>query len=455
MDQKLYDGKNDAQFASPYIDVDEWRELPVAHRYVHGGFQETLSRFCLYYPAKDKFKGRFFQKLAPVQGPEDDAQRQTGEEDMISFSILHGAYYVETNMGGMVNGGGDDTLVYRCSAQAAEFSRKLAMEMYDCDRPYGYVFGGSGGGFKTMSCAENTIGIWNGAAPFVIGSPVAMPNVFTVRAHAMRLLRHKLPRIVDALEPGGGDPYEGLTKEEADALTEATNMGFPLRTWCVYHTIGEGALPVLTPAVNAMDPSYYEDFWKLPGYLGTVENGSAVRDRIRMETTISEILTPEGGLKGVGDSIDKTNAYGVDEAWKNQMNKAVRLPYFRLAEFPESDPYLKGLKLMFLSGALSGEAFAVEWIRDKIFTVDNSMDSRDLPALLDNADVGNRVLLDNSDYIALQTYHRHQVPGKEFSAWDQFRDENGQPIYPQRPFLVGTDYCSGRSRRHSERNAPL
>lgn len=443
MEQKLYDGKNDAQFERPYVDVDEWREAPVRHRYVHGGFEGTQSRFCFYYPRRDEYKGRFFQKLAPVQGPEDDAQRQEGGEDMISFSVLHGAYYVETNMGGIVNGGGDDTLIYRCSAQSAELSRRLAVEMYGCGRPYGYVFGGSGGGFKTISCAENTIGIWDGAVPFVIGSPVAMPNVFTVRAHAMRLLRHKLPQIVDAIEPGGGDPFEGLTPEEAEALKEATAMGFPLRTWCVYHTIGEGALPVVTPAVNALDPSYYEDFWKLRGYLGTVENGSAVRDRIRMETTISEILTPEGILKGVGDSVDETNAYGVDEAWKNQLNKAIRLPYLRLDEFLQDDPYLKGLKIRFLSGALTGETFSVQWIRDAIITIDNSTDTRDLAVMLEKAHIGDRVLLDNSDYIALQTYHRHQVPGREYGAWDQFRDEHGKPIYPQRPFLVGPIIAQG------------
>lgn len=437
MERELYDGKNDMQFAKPFVDQDEWRTTPVPHRYVHGGYEGTETRFCFYYPGKDDYKGRFFQKLAPVQGPEDDAQRQEGEEDMISFSVLHGAYYVETNLGGIVNGGGDDTLVYRCSAQAAELSRKLAMEMYDCDRPYGYVFGGSGGGFKTMSCAENTIGIWDGAVPFVIGSPVAMPNVFTVRAHAMRLLRHKLPMIVDALEPGGKDPYDGLNEEEAAALKEATDMGFPLRTWCVYNTIGEGALPVLTPAVNALDPAYYEDFWKLPGYLGTVENGSALRDRISMETSITEILTSGGILKGVGDSIDEKNAYGVDEAWKNQMNKAIRLPYLRLSDFPKDDPYLKGLKIKFLSGALADQSFAVQWIRNTIITIDNSMDPRDLVTLLEKVNVGDRVRLDNSDYIALQTYHRHQVPGKEYSAWDQFRDENGSPIYPQRPFLAG------------------
>jgi len=47
------------------------------------------------------------------------------------------------------------------------------------------------------------------------------------------------------------------------------------------------------------------------------------------------------------------------------------------------------------------------------------------------------VLLDNSDYIAIQTYHRHQVPDASYHCFDQFRDTDGTPLYPQRPFLTG------------------
>lgn len=56
---------------------------------------------------------------------------------------------------------------------------------------------------------------------------------------------------------------------------------------------------------------------------------------------------------------------------------------------------------------------------------------------------GDEVILDNSDYLALQTYHRHQVPTIDYNVWDQFRDEHGEPIYPQRPFLVGPAIAHG------------
>lgn len=75
----------------------------------------------------------------------------------------------------------DVTLVYRASAAVALYSRVKAAELFGPHRPYGYIYGGSGGGFKTMSFMDNTTGIWDGAVPFVIGTPVAIPNVFTAR----------------------------------------------------------------------------------------------------------------------------------------------------------------------------------------------------------------------------------------------------------------------------------
>ena len=50
---------------------------------------------------------------------------------------------------------------------------------------------------------------------------------------------------------------------------------------------------------------------------------------------------------------------------------------------------------------------------------------------------GDAVEVDNRGYLAAQTYHRHQVPTPDFAAWDQYRDADGSPLYPQRPLLLG------------------
>ncbi len=68
---------------------------------------------------------------------------------------------------------------------------------------------------------------------------MAIPNVFTVRMYAMRVLNDKFPQIIDALEPGGsGDMYAGFNEEEKAALQEVTSMGFPPKSWFGYKDNG-------------------------------------------------------------------------------------------------------------------------------------------------------------------------------------------------------------------------
>ena len=107
----------------PYVDVDEWREVPVRHRYVHGGFAGTDTRFSMYFPPADRYEGRFFQHITPVPDSEHLAQEATGEQDRIGFSISSGGYFLETNGGGASGRPGssvDPTIAaYRANAAAA------------------------------------------------------------------------------------------------------------------------------------------------------------------------------------------------------------------------------------------------------------------------------------------------------------------------------------------------
>ncbi len=76
--------------------------------------------------------------------------------------------------------GSDDDRATARSAAVARYSRIVAAEMYGEHRPYGYVYGGSGGAFKTISCFENTTDVWDGAVPFVGAD---------ADEHAVRVLR--------------------------------------------------------------------------------------------------------------------------------------------------------------------------------------------------------------------------------------------------------------------------
>jgi len=67
----------DPLYVEPFVDVDEWRDEPVRHRYVHGGFTDTDLRFSLYFPPPERYEGRFLQPVMHIAGDENVAL--TGE----------------------------------------------------------------------------------------------------------------------------------------------------------------------------------------------------------------------------------------------------------------------------------------------------------------------------------------------------------------------------------------
>ncbi len=432
------DVTQDSLFGEPYIDVDEWRDAPVRHRYVHGGFSGTDTRFSFYFPPPEQYQGRFFQYITPVPIGETLSQGASGEEDKIGFSIASGAYFIETNGGGSAATifGGDPTIgAYRANAATARYSRTVAAQMYGPHRPYGYAFGGSGGAYRTIGGMENTDGVWDGAVPYVVGSPMAIPNVFSVRMHAMRVLKDKFPQIVDALEPGGsGDMYAGLNAEEVEALREVTRMGFPPLSWFGHETMGMQAFPVLYQGIVMADRSYFdEDFWTTPGYLGADPPESLLDARIRHTTRIRRgIPGAEAAATGLTVPLSDQERATADLAWRSLgQEEGTRPVAFQLEDaLPPVD--LLGADLVVESGAAAGRTLLLtEGSGDKVVLGPTD------PSALVGIEPGDEIRIDNSNFLAAQTYHRHQVPGPEYAVWDQFRDAHGDPLYPQRPMLLG------------------
>lgn len=423
----------DPQFQTPFIDVDEWRDAPVRHRYVHGGFTGTDLLFSYYFPPEERYEGRFFQPILAMSGTEHafGSGMLAGMGASIDFAIENGAYMVESNLGRTNPFPGDDPTVtgYRASAAAAEHSRVVATEMYGEHRPYGYVYGGSGGGFKTISCLESTNGVWDGAVPFILGSPMSLPNVFSIQAHAMRILWDKFPQINDAIAPGGtGDMYAGLTAEERDALAEVTRMGFPPRAWFNYQRIANGYTGVWSVLGDNMikyDPEYFEDFWTVPGYLGANPTESLTAARVQHQATVVRpILIQEGQELGLplAMAIART---------ESMADVPVAL---QLSDVPAG--MLRGSMLSITSGQAAGGNFWVIDVVDDIVVVGvGEAHFQDTIGIVP----GDEIVIDNSVYLAFQTYHRHQVH-PDYRVWDQFCVD-GQPIYPQRPNTIGARFA--------------
>jgi hypothetical protein len=437
----------DTIFSYPFIDKDEWRDNPVRHRYVHGGFEGTGTRFSFYFPPEEQYEGRFFQYITPFPDNENLSQGAKGAEDKIGFSIASGAYFIETNGGGPTDFTkpqvySDPTIgAFRANAASAQFSRVVATKIFGGGRPFGYAFGGSGGAYRTVGGIENTEGVWDGVVPYVLGSPMAIPNVFTVRMHAMRVLHDKFPQIIDALEPGGsGDMYAGLTQEEREALTEVTRMGFPPQSWFGYKTMGIHGFLVLYQSVVAADRKYFdEDFWKVRGYLGTDHPESLLNSRLKKETRIKAGISLDQAVSlGLAQQLSERERGTADAAWKSIGGQEGGMPVaFQLGD-QLPDVNFMGGDLVIISGKAAGKTLQLTRVdEDKVV-----LGPAD-PSVLVLIKAGDDVLVDNSNFLAVQTYHRHQVPDKEFYVWDQFRDSNGNPIYPQRPMLLGPMFTRG------------
>lgn len=439
MQREVYDAKSDPVWAKPYIDKEEWMEAENC-LYVHGGFEGTDLKFSFFYPKKEEYKGRFFQYLPPVQGPEDAAIGRKGMENRIAFAIKHGAYFVESNMAckpfAPIR---DPKIIYKSCAAAAEYSREVAVRLFGEHRPFGYLYGGSGGSYKTISCIENT-DTWDGAAPYVNGTPYSIPYTFTLRTHAKRVLRRVLPLIADSVEPGGisrVELYEKLTEEEREAFEETERFGFPVRDWFMYKLMDDGALPIFVQMLQNFDPEYFTDFWEKEGYLGTDTGHSAIQDRIKFEAKILETYVP-----GISEE-DRSSLTGVDDAWTRNKIELKGKAWMRIDKEFASDAYLHGMHVIFRNGGASGYRVVLSGAQGNIAIIEPFFGAKDFSEKFSLVKPGDVVSFDNSDAIALQSYQRHQCPQEGFPAWNVYRNADGTPKYPQREKVYGPKVAYG------------
>jgi hypothetical protein len=432
----------------PYIDADHSGTLTdttvtppvtVSFRYIHGGFckvslvmgacpnpppgsppgsSNSVAKFSFYFPASDLYQGRFFEDTYPTLGlGSEDATPPAPQPSgavacsplgatycSVAFAISNGAYVVSTDNAGGVQV--NSVLgAYRVNAAAAKFSRMVAEQMvyHTSARPRGYIYGASGGAYQTVGAMENTLGVWDGAVPQVFGVPNAIPSFMTIELLVLRVLGDKLAQVADAVAPGGsGHPYAGLDATQAAVLQEATRLGFPLRGWWQWATLGGGGFLATEFPTRLIDPSYVGDFWNQPGYEG--HDDTAVQAaRIQFDTSVDSLA----GANGLVLAKD----------------------------VPAGD--LVPADLIVTSGPLAGQSVPI------VAAAGNTV------VLLANPGItpGTSVRLDNSWLIALQYYQRHSVPSPDEYGWNQYRDANGVPIEPQRggtcppPPAIGKQAC--------------
>jgi hypothetical protein len=417
---------DDPFFGPAFVDVDEWRDAPVRHRYVHGGFDGTDTRFSFYFPPAEQWRGRLLQPLEGGNGGhENTAQGPMGTTAGIAFAAAAGCYLVESNQGHV----GDDLRIlfteptvgaYRASAQSARFSWQLAAEMYGSAPHHGYVLGGSGGSARCLLCIENCPDVWQGAVPYIMGHSTSWSLGFSVQAHAARVLGPRMADVIDAVEPGGtGDPFAGLSGEQREALSAMYRAGFPRGAESSFGTSGyAGTFASHISALEKHDPTYIDDFWTAPGYMGA--DGALAQSLVEEKTTVARVVTAHE-IAATGDPRGRMLLMFAGRA---DSDDGASPPAAIVLDGVDPGVMI-GAAMRFVTGDAAGR---------RLFCTGAVGD-----ALLGGAGTGERfagvqpgdeVVVDNREYLAYTYFHRYQVDARA-PEYEQFLVD-GRPIYPQR-----------------------
>ena len=290
---------DDPFFGPAFVDVDEWRDVPVRHRYVHGGFEGTDTRFSFYFPPAEQWQGRLLQTLEGGNGGHENTARvrrwarRRGSRSRRRAAATSSSRTRATSA----------TTCGSCSAsrpwartvpsaESARYSWVLAEEMYGAPPHHGYVLGGSGGSARCLLCLETCPDVWQGAVPYIMGHSTSWSLGFSVQAHAARVLGSAIAAVIDAVEPGGdGDPFAGLTTEQREALAAMYRAGFPRGAESSFGTSGyAGTFASHITALEKHDPTYIDDFWSVPGYMGA--DGELATSLVEEKTTVARVVPP-------------------------------------------------------------------------------------------------------------------------------------------------------------------
>ena len=82
---------------APFVDVDEQRDEPVPHRYVHGGFTGTATRFACSFP--DGGGARFFHFLEGGYGGNEHSPVGGPGFPGVAYAASRGGFFLQGNQG--------------------------------------------------------------------------------------------------------------------------------------------------------------------------------------------------------------------------------------------------------------------------------------------------------------------------------------------------------------------
>jgi hypothetical protein len=449
-------------FGEPFIDVDEWREAPRPHRYVHGGFESSHTRFSIYLPPQELYKGRFFQFMQGGAGGSEHSLGDPGGVTTGNWVFDHafdefGGYLVESNNGHFGNEGslGLDIDIERfgASAESALFAKQVAAEMYGEAPRHGYLWGGSGGGERTIAGLENRPDVWEGGNPQVIGGGGGAQS-WPAWAYWWLFGRTARPEIMDATAPGGsGDPFANLSVDERVALATIYKAGWPrgaenalgpFFSWLFHITL-----------MHREDPTYVQDFWTKPGYIGHDDPERMAKVLVDRTLTVTSTLERGVGPQFMMDLVGTSAVPGTPINFGVGEEKGTTYGLIFDDDLGDPDKNYMATAVV-LTGKAKGRRVHVTQGADEHSLVGLALDE---PDMFDGVEPGDQIQLENRDLIAFAHLWQYAIPLDTLTFDDPDTGEqvlapeyrgvgastlDSKPIYPQRPTKAYTSKHTGR-----------
>jgi hypothetical protein len=439
---------SDDFFGAPYIDVDEQRDDPTPHRYVHGGFAGTDTRFSFYLPEPvTRYAGRLYQPLEGANAGHETVQNGPlgRERGSIEMTFRLGGYMVESNMGHIgdvmdAKAGADPTIYgWRAAAESARFSKFVAAQVLGAAPSYSYVYGGSGGARRSPLCLAYAPDVWDAALPYMgdavdgdygdFRRPRTVAQHFCSMFNVQRVLGDRIHGVIDAMSPGGsGDPFAGLDTHQREELATLYRLGYPrgdesmiaqpmgqIWFWSSY-----------AERIQRDYPEYWEAFWTKPGHVGFDQPRQVERDLIDVRATVVRPLFPKDLVEGEqfsGPEFAQLRGLaalfaGMHDAWDVPM----------ALELDDLGPgYRLGTGVRVTSGAAAGrQLYCINGVGN-VLLCDGEGEASNLR--FSGVLAGDEVHVDNHAFLAFCYYYRHHISRAEVD-YDSLRVDD-VPVYPQ------------------------
>jgi hypothetical protein len=434
-------------FGAPYIDVDTERDDPVPHRYVHGGFDGTATRFAFRFPPPQRWGGRMYQPLEGGNAGHEDVFASSLDADLGRLEMIMvrlGGYMVESNMGHIGDvldpKAGEDPTIYgwRAAAESGRFSKFVAEQVLGARPHHSYVWGGSGGARRSPLCLAYAPDVWDAALPYMgdaqdgeYGDWERMrggAQHFCAMFNVQRLLGDKIYEVVDAVAPGGsGDPFATLDTHQREELAALYRLGYPRGDEAIIaQPLGTIWLwASMAERIQREQPEYWEAFWAKPGHVGFDQPELVRGDLIDIRATVVRTLSAKELLENPrfqGPEYDQVRSLSglfaaMYSMWDTPMAVEVDTP---LAG------YLLGAGVRLTAGPAAGRQLYCISGAGRVLLCDGEGEASNLR--FTGVAAGDEVHVDNHAFLAFCYFYRHHL--MDTPEWDFLRVD-GVPVFPQ------------------------